>query len=253
MGNVVANSFWTAPQPVSRSEMITKVVQVYGNVGDDDLEGAAGGFLDDAVDDLNMYLWEFTRVKETNLTFTADQEYVQINQPFYRESIAYLSKIVDTTKTNSALIYVPWIHFERLRSVAAPSGTPDKYSLRNVERDGRVYFMPFPDARCAASFYLNIEYYQRILRPSEQDPLHVPREIINAIIYSAQKRFAIMVYGAAHPDVASFASLEHQAVERLRAIDKRHPDEQIRFKIVDNNSDPMSKTKTRFPIYTEIA
>lgn len=251
MSIVVVDALWSQATPVSRASMIERVTRTYGMSGEADLEAMAGSFLDEAVDDLNSFLWEFTKVKETGVAMTANQEYVALTSTFYKESAAYLV-YAPTNDPNPALTYLPWIHFERVRSDLIQWGMPDKYSLFNVEAEGRVYLMPAPDSNTAANYTLTIEYYQRINRPSEQDPLHAPREIANTIVYGAQKRLASVVFGAGHQDVGAFATMEEMALERLRTIDRRHPDEQSRFRTVDSATSRIYKRKERGSVYIRI-
>lgn len=250
MAIIVTDAFWSQATPVSRASMIERVTRTYGMSGEPDLEAMAGSFLDETVDDLNTFLWEFTRVKETGVTITAGQEYVALTSTFYKESVAYL--VHSSGDANPVLAYLPWVHFERARSDIVQQGMPDKYSLFNVESEGRVYLMPSPDTPTATSYTLTIEYYQRINRPSEEDPLHAPREIANTIVYGAQKRLASVVFGAGHQDVGAFATMEELALERLRTIDRRHPDEQARFRIVDNATSKIYKRKERGNVYIRI-
>lgn len=244
MSIIIVDALWSQATPVSRASMIERVTRTYGMSGEADLEAMAGSFLDEAVDDLNTFLWEFAKVKQEGVALVNAQNYVSLATRFYKESMAFMIHTPSNTP-NPPLVYVPWVHFERLRTDLVPGGTPDRYSLFNVESEGRLYLQPTPDSKASTDYTLTIEYYQRIDRPSEQDPLHAPREITNTIVYGAQKRLASVVFGAGHQDVQAFAAMEEQALERLRTIDRRHPDEQMRFRTVDTSTSRLYKRDAR--------
>jgi len=97
-----------------------------------------------------------------------------------------------------------------------------------------AHLAPTPDTSTAANSTLTFEFYRRTPRVSEEDPLQVPREIEQLLIYGAQKRMAIHLLGASNPDVVSLQALETKALDDLRGVDKRSPDERLRFRLVDH-------------------
>lgn len=224
---------WSNALPHSRSTLISKVASLYGNSGDSELEAKALECLDDAIDDLNMHLWEFNKAEESGIVMTAAQSWVPLSHAVYRESAAFL---VDTTSGDSGphLKFYPWLEFQREWGKPNDEGTPLVYSYFNIHAEGKLYLAPIPDSTTATDCTLTFQYYIRIPRISELDSsasLNTPREIEQAIVYGAQKRMAIWLLGSAHPDVAAFQALETKAYADISGVDKRRPDANLRFKL----------------------
>jgi len=238
---------WSNATPRSRSDLTNQVVDLYGLVGDTELETVALRFLDDAVDDMNTHLWEFNKIMETGVVMTANQSWVALSAPFYREVAAF---VVNTSDGASwpHLAFLPWIEFQRLYGVPNEQGPPQVYSYFNTHREGKIYLAPRPDTSTAANATLTLEYYRRIPRVSDEDPLQVPREIEQLLIYGAQKRMAMHLVGASNPDVAALQALETLALDNLRGVDKRSPDERLRFRLVDRVQSNRSLPRNYFVI-----
>lgn len=229
-------SIWSAAVPHDRDTLTGKVVDLYGVQSDSELEAKALQFLDDAVDDINTHLWEFNKIMDTGITLTANQSWVPISGAMYREHSAFLVQ-TNSQQSYAHLAFLPWIEFQRTYGVPNESGQPVVYSYFNLHREGKVYLAPAPDTNMASSATLTLEYYRRVPRVSDtEDPLQIPREIEQLIVYGAQKRMAIHLLGAANPDVAALAMLETKALDELRGVDKRSPDERLRFRLGDGVS-----------------
>lgn len=232
---MAVSTVWSNTVPRAKVDLIDQVATTYGNNGDTELEAACLKDLNAAIDDINTHLWEFNKCAETGIVMTPGQAWVTLPAPVYREVAAF---IVNTNSGQSYphLAYMSWIDFQRTYGIPNDHGQPAVYSIFNPHRDGRLYLAPAPPDS-TSSFTtdntLTFEYYRRIPHVDEEDPLQIPREIESLIVYGAQKRTAIRMVGPSSPDVASFASLEGQALDRLRAIDRRNPDERLRFKLVD--------------------
>jgi hypothetical protein len=173
----------------------------------------------------------------TGLVMVASTETVGLPTTFYRESLAFLVRTSDSS-TRGLLTYIPYAQFQAMfnlpLSIGYPStGTPTNYSIFNIHNDGKVSLRPIPDAATASDSTLTVHYYRRTPLVSEQDPLLVPQEVEVSLMYGAQKRMATHLKGAADPDVRALDAMESRALERLKAVDKRHPDERARFKLVD--------------------
>lgn len=224
---------WSNATPRSKDALVDQVTDLYGNTTDAELEAKALQFLDDAVDDMNTHLWEFNKMVETGIAMTAEQSFVPLSAPVYREVGAFL---VDTSSGEAAphLTFLPWIEFRRLYGAPNETGQPLVYSYFNPHREGKLHLAPTPDTSTAANSTLTFEFYRRTPRVSEEDPLQVPREIEQLLIYGAQKRMAIHLLGASNPDVVSLQALETKALDDLRGVDKRSPDERLRFRLVDH-------------------
>lgn len=229
---IVVSSYWSASRPVSTAALKARVTQVYGLEDDDDANGVALGHLDETVDDLNTYLWQFARVTEVGLTFTTDQNYIDLTAPIYKESQAYTVKT--SIISNEMMTCYPWAAFQRqFISELGTHGLPRIYSFKALETDGRIYLHPKPSADAVADYTLTIDYYQRLPRASDNVTLDIPRELETALLYGAQMRFAIHIMGAGHADVGAYAALYRDAIGRLRTIDQTHPDELTRFRTID--------------------
>jgi hypothetical protein len=218
------------------------VLQVYGVDDDTDLQTVVEGFLDDAVREMNSHLYEFNKRTETGIALSAStRDYTLTSTAgaqVYRESLAYLVTTAGVQQAN--LVYLPWAHFQSLYGdqTLVNSGVPSVYSMRNVDFAGTVSLQPIPNTSVASSYTLTVEYYRRIPLPytDAEDPIEVAPEVETVLVYNAQKRLAIHLHGPGHKDVAAFDALERRAQEELQAVDKRHPDAQRRFRLVDHGA-----------------
>ncbi len=232
------------------------MLRVYGidQVQDNELKLVAESLIDQTIKDMNSHLYEFNKFTETGITLVSEQnDYVLTNTDLgvgggsppvaatpvipYKEVIAYLIKTDDSSR--QFLTYIPWVRFsERLgHPLFNNTDIPTIYSWRNVETDGTVTVHPAPGTSVANDYTLTIEFYRRIPLYSEvQDgeTIMVPEEVEVPLVYGSCKRLAIHLLGAAHPDVAAFNQLEKTSLEELKAVDKRHPDQQQRFVLSDN-------------------
>lgn len=218
---------WSPPVPVVRDSLITRALRPFGHTADTELRTVAGDLLDETVMDMNMHLYEFNRMT-TSIALTSGTIMYQLPSPFYRESLAYLVKIADSEK-QAPFVYIPNVRFRSLPGVGY--GVPYLYTLRNVHADGLVEVAPTPNDDCAAKYTLSIEYYRRIVLPSEATggQLDVPQEVEVPLMYGTQKRLAIHFHGPGHPDVGGYKVLEDEALGNLKGVDKRHPDQHLRF------------------------
>ena len=204
-----------------------------------ELEARALDFLDDTIRDMNSRLYEFNKVVETGIALTEAQEYVTLSTNFFRESLAWTRDTSGDSDVNSPpLTYLPWVTFRQMTiNNTLQKGYIEYYSAFNSDDEGRIYIWPRPSDTMATSTVLDIEYYRRIpliSSVSSGATIDVPAEVQTALVYGAQKRMAIHVQGASHPDVQALAALEAQAAKRLVDIDGRHPDEKMRFRLVHN-------------------
>lgn len=228
--------------------MRTKLLRTYGvdDSQDTELAGIADDFLDDAIKDMNSHLYEFTKYNETidlaagTATYTLSDTDVDgvINDGSaiipHKESYCYL--LHSTNGTRLPLTYLPWVRFsERLgNAFGGNSGPPELYSFRNLESDGVVTFWPTPNNTnydAVLEFYRHIPLYSELTSDSTKP--NFPEGVETPLFYNAAKRLAIHLYGPGHPDVASFQALESKALSELKAVDKRHPDQQQRFVVSD--------------------
>lgn len=231
---ITSSDTWSTATPVSREELIKRVGSTYGLDTDTDtaeFKPRVLAFLDEAVNDLNAFLFDFNKLSVSGITLTEGDETVPLPATFYKESTCTLIKTGDTI--GEVLAYIPYVHFVKLKATRYPTrpDIPFWYSLRNVEREGLLYLWPPPNADVAANYTLILEYYRRVPLVSEEDPLVVPREVQSYLMYNAQKRLALHLLGAGHPDVAALNALEEKALHRLRDIDQAHVDEQARFRM----------------------
>jgi hypothetical protein len=225
--------------------MVTKLLRTYGvdDSQDTELTAVAKDFLDDAVKDMNSHLYEFNRLSETIDLQADDNNYPLTNTDAdgtdgstivpYKESYAYL---IDADGNRLPLTYLPWVRFaERLgNTFYSNSGPPELYSFKNIENDGKVYVWPTPGD---LTYDMVIDFYRRIplysdLTNSTTSP-NMPEEVETPLFYNALKRLAIHLYGPGHKDVEGFDALESKALTELKAVDKRHPDQQQRFVVSD--------------------
>lgn len=231
----VVSSPWLSAVPVPRRKLVKKVCDLLGLSDEDpDFVQVALDSLDDTINDMNTALFEFNKSVEQGIVMTANQPYVVVTDLFYRESQCYLTP--NSGGQGAPLDYLDWIKYQRWFGDDTNQGCPERYSLFNNEREGRVYLSPTPDTTTVSDQTLTIEFYRRIPLVSTlgaENSLTVPREVESALVYGAQKRIAIHVLGAAHPDVGSLAGFEMQALERLKRVDKTHPDEHKRMILAD--------------------
>ena len=225
---------WSGLSTSTRGKLVDKVARLYGADSDDtDVAALALDFLDDCVADLNSNVYQFNMIQETGITLTDGTQAYDLASNFFKDSLAYLNKTSDG-EDGGPLTYLPWVSFKKLGPSNTNTGSPFRYSLFNVEDDGKVYLYPLPDSSIADNYTLTVEYYRRvplISSVSAGTGISVPREIENAIVYGAQKRMAMHIVGSGHKDVVSLAALELEALERLKKIDRTHPDGQYRFRI----------------------
>lgn len=221
------------------------------------MEATALGFLDDAVKDMNTHLYEFNRTVETGLALVEDQEYVELVTTYYRESQAFTVRTSDGFKYEP-LCFIPWAQFLRMTQMGVSdikktSGELiSHYSIRNEHATGTMFLYPTPNATAASDFTLTVEYYRRIPLISSTAAgasIDCPPEIETALVYGAQKRMAMHIEGAEHPSVGALNALEETALNRLKAVDQRHVDEKLRFRIVDNTT---GRTRTDGRLYVEL-
>lgn len=228
-------SSWAQPTVTSRNNLVRKVGRVVGfdPDNDTDFERACLDALDDTVNDMNSGVYEFNRVLETSITLTASTQSYDLNSNVYKEAMCYLNKTSDSEDI-SPMTYYTWSTFKRKYYDNTETGTPYAYSFYNFEREGKVYIWPTPDSTTASDYTMTFDYYRRIPLISsvgKGSSISVPREVENVLIYGGQKRIAINVLGAGHSDVAGLASLEAQALERLKKADKTHPDAKLAFRL----------------------
>lgn len=225
-----------------------KVARQYGfnPQVDTELADIALDFLDEAVQDMNSHLYEFNKRSETVSLTDGTSTYTlsggsaeSTTTPVipYKESIAYLDHLTSTDRIN--LVYIPWVRFAEYvkNRVFAGTGEPELYSFRNIENDGTVTLYPTPGGT-ADTHVLVLEYYIRIplisILANDATSPRIPEEVEVPLLYNAMKRMATHLYGPGHPDVGGFDVLEQRSLGRLQAVDKRHPDQNLRFQLVDN-------------------
>lgn len=234
MAEVSVSSTWSSAYPVDSGKLVAKVARLYGLAEDADAKALALDFLDDAVKELNTRLFEFNVVSQTGIAMTANQSYVQLAVPFFKEKMAFLVKVSDS-KPSYPLRFIDWPAFQRLYgNPSEASDVPAVYSIRNMQEEGRVYLAPTPASSVATDYTLTLEYYRRIPLPSEQDQLTVFQEAENAIVFGGQMRFAQHIAGPDSPDVGTLKALATEAEMRLKSLDRRHPDELTRFRLYDD-------------------
>lgn len=231
--------------PVAKSVLIDKVTQLFGLKDDNEMRGLAEHFLDDAIKEMNSYLFEFSRTMETGITLSAStQDYTLSGGLPFKESQAYL---VNSSSGDAAapLHYLPYVHFKRLFALeentdaVSTAGVPYAYTIRNLHDDGVVSLFPIPNTSTASSWTLTVEYYTRIPLVSElaldTSQLDVPQEVETALVFGGQKRMAIHIHGPGHDDVKALDALENRARTRLQAIDRHHPDSNTRFRLATHS------------------
>lgn len=224
---------WAPTKPSALATLRTKVLQIYGLTSDSDLQTVVDGFIDDTIKDMNSHLYEFNKIVESGLTLTGGTPTVgPTANAVYKESLAYLVSTANNIQ-QAPLIYLPYTKFMDIYGdqEIITTGHTINYTFRNVHGDGLITLGPTPSTGTANKFDLTIEYYRRIPLNSAEDPLNVVQELETALVFGAQKRLAIHIMGASHPDVVAFQLLEKDALLRLKGVDKRHPDQRLRFTI----------------------
>lgn len=220
--------------PVTRESLINRVVRNFGADDDTELRGVALDHLDECIDELNTYLFEFTRTKQEGIPLVEAQGDYELQGSPYKESQAYIVETANNDR-RAPMYYLPSIHFDRRFNESRASGQPYFYTLHNLEKDGKITIHPAPDASTAAGHTLTVQYYVRIPHVSsilDDARLSIPAEAQTALVFGAQKRMSMHLYGAAHPDVSAFDALENRALQRLIAIDRHHPDSNTRFRLI---------------------
>lgn len=227
---------FSQPQPSPRLDLIQRVVEPFGNVNDQELQASALKFLDETVKEYNSALYEFNKIRLESIAIVADQSEYDLPTAFYREYMCLMIRTADGLQ-EPPLTYLP--HPQVVREyntyVYYPNvGMPRVYTLFNSFNQGKLKLAPTPDARTASSYTMTLMYYRRISLVSQQDPLDVPQELEVPLVYGGQKRMAIHLNGASDPDVSAFQALETEALNNVKTMDRRHPDEMLRFKLVDS-------------------
>lgn len=234
--SVVVPSAWIGALPTTRSSLVGKVCATFGfSDSDTDLAQKALNALDDAVKEFNTALFDFNKVAESGIPLVTGQQWVLLSSQVHWVSNAYL---VDNTQGDQTpLVELPWDHFKRLYPNGQEMGRPKVFASFNLDLDGRIYLYQTPTQEIVDQFTLAVEYYRRIPLISSvgaNTSIEVPSEIENTLLYGAKKRVAIDIDGAGSPSVNSFASLEQQSLDRLKRSDRTRPNEQRRWRLVDN-------------------
>lgn len=221
----------------SRGYLVRRVTENFGNTTDQELNDVALSLLDETIKEMNSHLYEFNKVHQTGITLSDGVESYTLNSQFFREVNAILIRGSDSLQ-RFPLTYLPYPEYEKRYAASSVfqynRGEPLVYTMYNWHLEGIVRIRPVPSGSFASDFALQVNYYRRIPLASASDPLPVPQELEPALIYGAQKRMAIHLNGAADPDVAAYSALERSAIDKLEQLDRRHPDEQARFRVVDN-------------------
>lgn len=229
----VVPGYWSPAIPVSKDDLVDRVLSPMGFIQGEDTEAdnTALAHLNAAINDLNTRLWEFNKRVATGETITASQQYVDLPSGIHKVNFVQLVKTSDGVQENP-MQYVDWVDYVRMTAtVNTDDGIPTSYSHRNLDNEGRIYFWPIPDSTTASDYTLTYEYYRRIPLASEEDPLQIPREVQNAIVYAARSTFLLD-----HNDENRSRLYKALAMEALKdAIngDRVQPDEAKAFKVVD--------------------
>ncbi len=242
---IIVPSSWSTAQPSSTEDLIKKVLRPYGgNTSDDELKSLAKDALDETVKEMNTHLYEFNKVTATDLDIVDGTQDILMPTTFYRESFAYL--VDKDNNEEPPLVFIDPVNFQRLYGNSPSNkGWPIAYTIRNIHNDGKLSLGPTPDSTVASTRSgttltggraLYVEYYRRIPLPSENAQLTIPQEVEVPLLYGAQKRLSIDIAGPGNPDWATFQTLEDRSLEKLQAVDRRHPDEATRFRLYDRAS-----------------
>lgn len=226
---------WSPPTLPTKATLVSRAMSTYGIDTDSELQTVVEGLLDDTIRDHNSHLYEFNKRVQTGIVLTGGTATYELAAATYKESLAYLVKTSDSTK-QGPLVYLPYIRFRETYGDGAyiTTGVPTVYTFRNLNNDGLVTLGAAPNTATAANYTLTVEYYRRIPLASVEDPIEGFPELATPLLYGLMKRLAIHLYGPAHGDVSAFAGLEQEALGKVKSIDKRHPDQQMRFRLVDH-------------------
>ena len=230
--SIVADSF-SAPTPVSRESLVSQVTRLYGLEDDDELRAKALDMLDNTVIEMNTRLWRFMRTSQLDITVTADDETVTLTSAFHREDNAWWSHKTDGSKSKP-LTYLPHAHYVWMTRESTDSGRATLYTARNTHEDGKVCIWPKVDSDTADNLNFNIEYFQRIPLVSGGIQIDVPQEVQSALIAGGHEKLAAHLLGPSHGDALAQKQDYTNKVEALKRIDTTNPDEQMRFRLVDN-------------------
>ena len=229
--------------PVTRTALVSRVAELYGidSAVDTEIATVALNLLDETVKEMNSHLYEFNKVVKASATMVAGTQTIDLSATtpiIYKESMAYLVETA-TSRREDVLQYVIYEEFIRHYGADTTGGTPTLYTFRNLAYTTVVSLWPIPDVGIASTHTLTLEYYRRIPLISSVaagTSIDVPAEVETALMYGAMKRMAIHMKGAAHPDVSAFSALESNALEKLRMIDRGHPDAPRRFRLFGEHS-----------------
>lgn len=223
---------WSPFNPATSTTLIDKVSGLYGVSGDTELDAKSLQFLNEAIDDANLHLWEFNKCEESGLVMTAGQEYVEVTHLVYREVMAF-TVLTSDGSTQQQLTFLPWVEFRSSWASPQMQAPPVAYSYFNLHRNGRIYLGPTPPSTgtYVTDNTLTVQYYRRLPHLDEENPLQVPREVEQLLLWGAQRRMANYLQGPSSPDVASLAAQEVAFYDRLRGMDRRSPDENLRMRL----------------------
>lgn len=247
-----------AENPVTRSALVSRVAELYGidSAVDTDIATVALNLLDETVKEMNAHLYEFNKMTKVSVSLVAGTQTVDLSATtpvIYKESLAYLVETA-TSQRQDPLQYIVYEDFIKQFGKDYSTGTPSAYTFRNQALTTLLSFWPIPDATAATRFTLTLEYYRRIPLISSVavgSSIDVPAEVETALMYGAMKRMAIHMKGASHPDVMSFDALESKALEKLRNMERLHPDAPRRFRLFGQHSSTMM-TKEANVVYIRV-
>jgi hypothetical protein len=240
--------------PSIQSKLVRRVAELYGvdSTVDTDIATIALDFLDEAVKEMNSHLYEFNRVSVTGTALVSDQRDYDLSATspqIYKELATYFVSTTNTNSRKTPMTYLPWEDFLRQTQGDVPlqNGEPVLYSYRNMPDTTVVSLYPRPDASFASAYTMTTEYYRRIALISStatNAAIDVPQELETCLMYAAWKRMAIHIKGASHSDVAAFEQLEMKALDKLRDIDRQHPDSIHRFRVWGmHSSTPLTRDR----------
>lgn len=249
--SIVVNDTWSSSRPVDCNELIKKVARRYGGQNDDEMKNIAKDCIDETIKDLNKDLYEFNIIRQSNITITADQSYVNIISGFFKPKNANLIRTSDNYE-EYPLSYIDWASYKRMYSEdSSYTSRPVVYTSKNLHGEGRLYLGPTPDSSTANNYTLRVDYYKRIPLCSEVDSLDIFQEAENAILNGALRRFAEHITGPDSNDTRYYATLYLNDQDELKAIDRRQPDEMTRFRIVDHYRQKGYR-RSKVPFYIRI-
>ena len=229
---VVVDAF-SSPTPVTQSALISQVARLYGLEDDTELRGKVLDMLDNTVIEMNARLWRFMRTSQLDITVTADDETIVLVNTFHKEDNAWWSHKTDGSKSKP-LTYLPYAHYVWMTRESTDSGRATLYTARNTHEDGKISIWPKVDNDTADNLNFNIEYFQRIPLVSGGIQIDVPQEVQSALIAGGHEKLAAHLLGPSHGDALAQKQDYTNKVEALKTIDSMHPDEQMRFRLVDD-------------------